>query len=131
MILRIAITLLCGVGLYAALFMLNKARKAARGQLAEPSVVQTPRARLLGFNNAWAGAAFYPILAILAWVSAAAAEPVWRWLAMAISLPAAAMSLVLAYSLLRVTKMPCPYCWTAHVTNWLLAVLCIALVVRG
>ena len=42
---------------------------------------------------------------------------------MTAGLLAAAMSLYLAYSLLFVTRMPCPYCWTSHVANWALAVL--------
>ena len=32
MVIRGVITLLCGVGLYASLFMLNKSRRAARGE---------------------------------------------------------------------------------------------------
>ena len=127
MVLQIAITLLCGVGLYTALFMLNKARKAELGLLTERSVVQTPRAHLLGPNNALIGTAFYPGLAILVWIASAQRQPLFLDVAILAALAAATMSAVLAYSLLRVTKMPCPYCWTAHVTNWLLAILCIVL----
>jgi uncharacterized membrane protein len=127
MVVRIAITLLCGVGLFTALFMLNKAQKAERGLLTEASVVQTPRAHLLGPNNALIGAAFYPILAILVWIAAIQGQPLFLDVAILAALAAAAMSAVLAYSLLRVTKMPCPFCWTAHVANWLLAILCVVL----
>lgn len=116
--------MLCGVGLYASLFMLRKGVAAARGELTEPSVVQTPRARLLGgVPNALLGTAYYPALAAAIWFATSrlalevVAVPV---------LAAAATSLVLAYSLLFVTRMPCVYCWTSHAVNWSLA-LCIAL----
>jgi len=113
--------LLCAVGLYASAFMARKAARDARGELTEPSVVQRPAARAIGgIPNAWLGLAYYVALAV--------ATPflgnhiVWLG-AMTAGLLAAAMSLYLAYSLLFVTRMPCPYCWTSHVANWALAVL--------
>lgn len=116
---RILITMLCGVGLYASLFMLLKTRRAERGELTEPSVVETPRARLLGgIPNAAFGVAYYPVLALGIW---AAAQPWQAAVLVAASLLAASMSVVLAYSLLFVTRMPCPYCWTSHLVNVLLA----------
>jgi uncharacterized membrane protein len=124
MALRAIVTVLCGVGLYASLFMLRKGAAAARGELAEPSVVQTPRARLFGgIPNAMLGAVYYPALAVGIWLAAThlglalVAVPVFV---------AAAVSIVLAYSLLFVTRMPCVYCWTSHAVNWMLA-LCVAL----
>ncbi len=119
MVLRAIITMLCGVGLYASLFMLRKGTAAARGELIEPSVVQTPRARLLGgVPNALFGAAYYPALAIAIWFAHA-------HLALALLLvpvlAAAAVSVVLAYSLLFVTRMPCKFCWTSHIVNWTIA----------
>jgi uncharacterized membrane protein len=36
---------------------------------------------------------------------------------------AAITSAVLAYSLLFITKLPCPYCWTAHAVNWMMLVM--------
>ncbi len=121
MIVRFTILLLCGVGLYASAFMLRKVRRAARGELAEPSVVQTARARALGGTpNAAIGLAYYGCLAaatfLFAW------PPAW-WAALAASLGAAAFSAYLAYSLLFVTRMPCVYCWTSHAVNWLLPVV--------
>ena len=123
MALRAIVTMLCGVGLYASVFMLRKGTAADRGELTERSVVQTPRARLVGgVPNALLGAAYYPVLAIAIWFAtnrlalALVAVPV---------LAAAAMSLVLAYSLLFVTRMPCVFCWTSHAINWSLA-LCVA-----
>jgi uncharacterized membrane protein len=119
-VLRVLITVLCGVGLYASLFMLRKAIRADRGELAEPSVVQTPRARLFGgLPNAALGTAYYPALALAVWF---ASRP-WEWEALfVIALAAAAVSVVLAYSLLFITRMSCIYCWTSHLVNWSLAV---------
>ncbi len=120
-ILEVAITVLCGVGLYASLFMLAKGRRAARGLLAEPSVVQSPRARLYGgLPNAALGVAYYPALAAAVWFVRSAAGATVVLLAVAF---AAITSLALAYSLLFVTKRACAYCWASHTINWLLAVL--------
>ncbi|MBV8283561.1 MAG: vitamin K epoxide reductase family protein, partial [Candidatus Eremiobacteraeota bacterium] len=120
-ILRTAITLLCGVGLYASLFMLRKSVLAAAGRLEEPSVVQSPRARLYGGvpNSAW-GLAYYAALAASVWFASSRAVEIAVLCAVAL---AAVTSVVLAYSLLFVTRRPCPYCWTAHAVNWSLAVL--------
>ena len=117
--LRLVITVLCGVGLYAALFMLRKSVKADRGELREPSVVQTARARLLGrIPNALLGAAYYPAFGIAVWF----ADRPWEILTLlTICGFAAAVSAVLAYSLIFVTRMPCVYCWTSHAINWSLA----------
>ena len=115
------ILLLCAVGLYASGFMLRKSLRAARGQLAEPSVVETARAKVVGgVPNAAVGLLYYA--AVAASVPFLSISIVWI-VAFAASLCAAAMSAYLAYSLLFVTKMPCAYCWTAHATNALIAVL--------
>ncbi len=120
---RVLITVLCGVGLYASLFMLAKTRRAERGELTEASVVQTPRARLLrGIPNAAFGIAYYLLLGVFVWFARAP----WEMAALAIAaLAAAAMSALLAYSLLFVTRMPCPYCWTSHAINGALAIVTI------
>jgi len=113
----LTVFLLCAVGFYASAFMANKARLAARGELTEPSVVQSPAARLVGrVPNAVFGLVYYPCVALAVALPVAGA----RRLALLASLLAAAMSLVLAYSLLFRTKRPCPYCWTAHAINWML-----------
>jgi uncharacterized membrane protein len=120
-ILEVAITVLCGVGLYVSLFMLAKTRRAARGLLEEPSVVQTPQARLYGgVPNAALGVTYYAALAVAVWLvrSRAGAAVVLAAVAFA-----AITSVVLAYSLLFITRRPCPYCWTGHSINWSLAVL--------
>jgi uncharacterized membrane protein len=116
--------MLCGVGLYASLFMLRKGVAAARGELTEPSVVQTRRARLVGgVPNALLGAIYYPALGVAIWLATSHLTLVL--LAVPV-LAAAAVSVVLAYSLLFITRMPCVYCWTSHAINWSLA-LCTAL----
>lgn len=120
-VLRLAVTVLCGVGLYASLFMLGKARKAKRGELSEPSVVQTPRARLFGgVSNALLGVLYYPAVVIASW---SVHTPFALALLLTIVSFAALTSLVLAISLLFVTRMPCVYCWTSHAINWTLVPL--------
>ena len=119
-ILEVAITVLCGVGLYASLFMLAKTRRAERGLLAEPSVVQSARARLYGVPNAALGAAYYVALAAAVWL---VRSPAGAAVVLAAVAFAAVTSLALAYSLLFVTRRPCPYCWTGHAVNWSLAIL--------
>jgi uncharacterized membrane protein len=114
------ITVLCGVGLYASIFMLAKTQRAERGELTEPSVVDTPRARLYGgVPNASLGIVYYLALAVAAWTLRG---PV-TYLVFAATAFAAVTSLVLAYSLLFVTRRSCPYCWTAHAVNWALAAI--------
>jgi uncharacterized membrane protein len=116
------VTLLCGVGLFVAVFMLAKSLRAARGLLSEPSVVQTSRAQLFGTPNAAIGLAYYTLLVAAVWLG----HGTWIAIAACIaSLFAAATSVYLAYSLLYVTRRACPYCWTGHVVNWLLAASCI------
>lgn len=103
--------------------MLAKTGRAERGELTEPSVVQTPRARLLGrIPNAAFGVVYYLLLGVGVWF----AHTPWAAALLAIAaLAAAAMSAVLAYSLLFVTRMPCPYCWTSHAINGVLAIVTI------
>jgi uncharacterized membrane protein len=124
MALRAIITVLCGVGLYASLFMLRKGAAAARGELTERSVVQSARARLFGgLPNALLGAVYYPALAVAIWL---AASRLTLTLLLVPVLAAALTSVILAYSLLFITRMPCVYCWTSHAINWSLA-LCVVL----
>jgi uncharacterized membrane protein len=116
----LTVLLLCAVGFYASAFMADKVRRAARGELAEPSVVQRPAARLVaGVPNAIFGLLYYPAVV----VAVALPSHVLHVLAFAVSILAAAMSLVLAYSLLFRTRRWCPYCWAAHVVNWALPFL--------
>jgi uncharacterized membrane protein len=119
-VIRTVITILCGVGLYVSLFMLNKSRRAALGEVKGPSVVKTPRAHLFGVPNSLVGTLYYPGVAVAAWV---ARGEVAQGVLLAAMLGAAATSAYLAYSLLYVTRRECPYCWTSHVVNWCLLVL--------
>ncbi len=121
MVVGAVITLLCGVGLYTSLFMLNKSRRAALGELAGPSVVKTPRAHLFGVPNSLLGSLYYPVLACAVWF---VHRPAAAILLLVMVLGAAATSAYLAYSLLFVTRRECPYCWTSHAVNWCLLLLC-------
>jgi uncharacterized membrane protein len=118
---KAVITLLCGVGLYASIFMLAKTRRAERGELMEESVVQTPRARLYGgVPNALLGTFYYPAVAVAVWL----VRTPWTAAALgAIIAFAALTSAALAYSLIFVTRRPCAYCWTSHAVNWALAAI--------
>ena len=102
--------------------MLRKSLRAARGELKGPSVVKTPRAHLFGPPNSLLGTIYYPALAIAVWLVRGTAAEIVLLLAV---LGAACTSVVLAYSLLYVTRRECPYCWTSHLMNWTLLGLCL------
>jgi len=106
------------VGLGASARMQLKAMAAKRGMLTEPSVVQTPRAHVIGNTpNSVFGLAYYAFMLLGPWF----VQDRIVWIAMlCAALLAAAMSAYLAYSLLFVTRMSCVMCWTGHVVNWLL-----------
>jgi uncharacterized membrane protein len=77
---------------------------------------RSPRSRLLGVPNALLGIALYALLAI---------GLLFHWPALllfAMTLPAVAMSVFLAYSLLS-RHLQCRICWTGHAANGVLAVL--------
>ena len=119
---------LCVVGLFAAAFMQAKTKRYERGEESAPSVVQQPRARLFGgIPNSAFGIVFYALMFAAAWFLN---NPVIWYAALAAAASAAAVSVFLAYSLLFLTRMPCPYCWTGHVVNWLLLAVLIASRVR-
>jgi uncharacterized membrane protein len=121
MIIKGVITLLCGVGLYASLFMLDKSRRAARGEIQGPSVVKTPRAHLFGVPNSLLGVLYYPAVSVAVWLVTGQIAAIVLLAAAAF---AAATSAVLAYSLVYVTRRECPYCWASHAVNWCLLLLC-------
>lgn len=122
--LKLTISALCALGLYASVFMYRKTLRARSGALAEPSVVQRPAAELLfGVPNSVFGIAYYLLLGAAVWVASGR-----LWICVLSAAGAAAlMSLWLAYSLLFRTRMPCPYCWTSHAINWLLVLLTVTL----
>jgi uncharacterized membrane protein len=80
------------------------------------ALFRSPRSRLLGVPNALLGVTLYILLAIglvLEWPA---------WLLFVMTLPAIAMSIVLARSLIT-RKLQCRICWTGHFANAMLAVL--------
>ncbi|GAC1388715.1 MAG: hypothetical protein NVSMB31_03240 [Vulcanimicrobiaceae bacterium] len=117
--LKLMISALCALGLYASVFMARKAARAQAGELTEPSVVQQPAARLFfGIPNAVFGVFYYLGAGLAVWWIGSL-----LWIPLLLAAAGAALvSLYLAYSLLFVTKMPCPFCWTSHAVNWLLIV---------
>jgi uncharacterized membrane protein len=82
---------------------------------------RSPRSAMLGVPNAGLGLALYAILALgllRGW------PPLLLWL---LTLPAVAMSVFLAYSLI-VNRRQCRICWTGHLSN---AALCLILAARA
>jgi len=120
MVVRTVITVLCGVGLYTSLFMLRKSIRAARGEIRGPSVVKSPRAHLFGVPNSLLGSLYYLALAVSVWL---VRSPLAAVVLLLVVLSAAATSVVLAYSLLFITRGECPFCWTSHAINWTLLAL--------
>ncbi len=121
MLLHSIVLFLCAVGFYASVFMLGKSIRAKHGEVKGPSVVKSPRAKLFaGLPNALFGVLYYVGVAAVTWLAHAR---IFFILAEAAALFAAGTSVYLAYSLLFVTKRECPFCWTAHAVNWLLAAL--------
>ena len=115
---RVAAAVAAALGCYVAGFMYRKAIRAERGELAEPSIVEKPAARMFfGIPNAAIGLAYYGgVLAALPFAD----RPIVRSGLRAAAGLAALQSAYLAYSLLFVTRMPCPYCWSGHAINALL-----------
>jgi uncharacterized membrane protein len=119
----LAAALAAGTGLYAAQHMYRKSRRAEKGELDEPSVVERPAARsLFGIPTAAFGIAYYGLqLSALPLYG----SPLVRRGVLAASALALAQSAYLMFSLLFVTRMPCPYCWTGHAVNVLLFALAV------
>jgi len=116
-VLHAGIVALCLAGLYVSSFMLRKYVRAKRGQLDEPSVVTSPRAKIGRVPNAMIGLVYYALILLLT-PFLSPAHPAVILAALIAALVAAVSSLYLAYSLVFVTRMPCRYCWTGHVINW-------------
>lgn len=99
-------------------------------QLKESScqlVLETPRAKLFGIPNSVFGIVLYAYLALLFLpVPLKGTGTFWGtgtlfWnLAVVATALAGLRSLYLAYSLIFVTKVPCPLCFTSHVINLIL-----------
>lgn len=123
---RHLLPLLCLVGAYAAIFMFRKQRRFESGAEAGDSVVIRPAARLLGVSNASLGVGYYVgVLFAYPWLYD---RLLFLGVLVAASL-AAVMSLVLAYSLLFVTRRACVFCWIGHMVNWLILVILLTLLV--
>ena len=118
---KLATALAAGAGLYAAQYMYRKSRRAQKGELDEPSVVERPAARsLFGIPTAAFGIAYYGLqLSALPF----GGSKVVRRGVLAASTLALAQTMYLMYSLLFVTRMPCVYCWTSHAVNVVLFAL--------
>lgn len=124
MLRKLAIAALAGTGLYVSQHMFRKSKRAQRGELDEPSVVEKPEAHILfGLPNSAFGLLYYG--ALFAALPASGLGPVRRAM-LAGSAAAFATSVYLMYSLLFVTKAECPYCWTSHASNTLLFALLVA-----
>ena len=118
MVLRLFISLLCAVGVYASVFMYRKGRLAALGLLDEFSVVHRPRARLFWVPNSALGILYYGAMLLGIWLLHGR-----LWLLLeAASVLAAGTSVVLAASLLR-ANLDCRYCWASHAVNWTIVLL--------
>ena len=84
-------------------------------QLKEAScqlVIETPRAKLFGVPNSVYGMALYLYLFLFF-----LGTPLSWWLALVATGLSVLRSLYLAYSLIFVTKVPCPLCFTSHLIN--------------
>ena len=75
-------------------------------------VVHTPRAKLFGVPNSVFGIILYPYL-ILFFLGV----PLPWWVAFVGTGLAVVRSIYLAYSLLFITRIPCPLCFTTHAIN--------------
>jgi uncharacterized membrane protein len=77
------------------------------------TVLDTPRAKLFGIPNSLLGVGLYAYLILDLFFF----SPVFG---LALLVLALIRSLYLAYSLIFVTKIPCPLCFTSHIINLIL-----------
>jgi uncharacterized membrane protein len=118
--------LCCCIGFVVSFLMHRKAAADRAGLLSEASVVQTPRARLFGgVDNAALGLVYYPAVLLGSFFLG---NPLMLVAVLVAASVAALVSLYLAYSLLFITKMPCPLCMTSHVVNLTIVALLITVV---
>jgi uncharacterized membrane protein len=124
-----ALMLCCLVGFVVSFQMHRKAAADKAGLLSEASVVQTPRARLFGgVDNAAIGMAYYPAVVIgsfFLW------NPIMLVAVVIAAVLAALVSLYLAYSLLFITKLPCPLCMTSHAINLALVAILSSIIITA
>ncbi|MEO7994430.1 MAG: vitamin K epoxide reductase family protein [bacterium] len=93
------------------------------------TLFQLPTARLIkGIPNASLGLIFYTVTLVTAMASFAwSIPPIWVLLLLAGAIGACVMSVVLAYRLLFVLKVPCVACFIGHGSNLVLLGLLIRL----
>ena len=82
------------------------------------TVIQTPGARVFGLPNSLLGLIYY--VAIIG-VALTGFPPALRTWSIGAAWLTVALGIYLGYRLLRVERMSCPLCWTAHAINTLLA----------
>jgi len=75
------------------------------------SVLETPRAKIFGIPNSALGILIYSYLILDGFL------PLPLWIGLILLTAAVGRSLFLAYSLIYVTKIPCPLCFTSHALN--------------
>ena len=78
------------------------------------TVLGTPRAKLFGIPNSAFGIVMYAYLILNLFI------PFPYLIALVLLLLAVLRSIYLAYSLIFVTKIPCPLCFTSHIINLVL-----------
>ena len=88
------------------------------------NVLGTPRAKLFGIPNSVFGIGLY--FSLILGLSHLA-----PWIALVLLFAATARSIYLAYSLLFVTKIPCPLCFTTHIINLSLFLMVLKTVLSG
>ena len=91
------------------------------------SIVFTPRARVFGLPNSLLGQFFYFAL-LLGTPLGVLETPIFYRLSLVASLVTVGLGLYLSYSLLFVTRVRCPLCFTSHGLN---AVIFALLLLRG
>ena len=127
--LHLAWMLCCVIGFVVSFLMHRKSAADKAGLLSEASVVQTPRARLIGgVDNAAIGMVYYPAVLIGSFFLG---SPIMLVAVAIAAVLAALVSLYLAYSLLFITKMSCPLCMTSHAVNLALVAILSAIVITA
>lgn len=97
-------------------------------QLKEEScitVLGTPRAKLFGIPNSAFGIGMYSYLILNLLI------PFPLMIVLILLFLSVLRSIYLAYSLIFVTKIPCPLCFTSHVINLLLFLIVFKMVLSG
>ena len=89
------------------------------------NVLGTPRAKLFGVPNSAFGMALYAYLIINLFI------PFPHVVALILLGFAVFRSIYLAYSLIFVTKIPCPLCFTSHMINLMLFFVVFKTMVSG